>query len=295
MANWIEESVNASARRGCLLASMCLFLSAAPVHGGDRLEWTGATTEIEGSAGGGLVPWALIGGLETNDQVGASAFATYNATQDFSLRSLGVSLDLYDRLEASLDQQRFDAPSVSHVGSLGQDIFGLKLRILGDAVFAPDRVLPQVSLGAQYKHTLNFDDVPHSVGAARAEDIDLYLAASKLYFAAIADRDVLVDVTLRRTRANQFGLLGFGGDGSGYSWVPECSIALFLQQDLLLGAEYRAKPDNLHLFHEDSAEDLFLSWAPRKNVELTGGVSDLGRIAGKSQQRGLYLSLWVGI
>jgi hypothetical protein len=274
---------------------MCLFLPTAPTHGGDRLEWTGATTEIEGSAGGGLVPWALIGGLETNDQVGATAFATYNTTQDFSLRSLGVSLDLYDRLEASVDQQRFDTTSISHAAGLGQDIFGLKLRILGDAVFAPDRALPQVSLGAQYKHTLNFDDIPREVGAARAEDVDLYLAASKLYFAAIAERDLLVDLTVRRTRANQFGLLGFGGDGSGYSWVPECSLALFLRQDLLLGAEYRAKPDNLRAFHEDSAEDLFLSWAPRKNLEFTTGVSDLGRIAGKSAQRGLYLSVWVGI
>lgn len=282
-------------RRGRILASLCLFLAAAPTHGGDRLTWTGATTEIEGSAGGGLVPWALIGGLETNDQVGATAFAAYNPTQSFSLRSEGLSIDVRDRLEISFDRQRFDAAAMSPSGILGQDILGLKLKVLGDAIFAPDRLLPQLSLGAQYKYTLNFDQIPRAVGAVKAEDVDLYLAATKLYFAAVADRDLLVDLTLRRTRANQFGLLGFGGPRGGYSVLPEVSVSLFLQPSLLLGVEYRAKPDNLTAFHEDSAQDLFLAWAPRKNLELTTGVSDLGRIAGKSNQRGLYLSVWVGI
>jgi hypothetical protein len=274
---------------------MCLLLAAAPAHGGDRLEWTGATTELEGSAGGGLVPWALIGGLETSDQVGATAFATYNPTRNFSLRTAGVSLDVHDRIELSFDEQRFDASAKFPGGNLGQDVLGLKLKVVGDAVFAPDQFLPQIALGAQYKRTLDFNQIPRAVGAAKAEDVDLYVAVTKLYFAAIADRDVLIDLTLRRTRANQFGLLGFGGDGSSYSLVPELSAAVFLQQSLLLGAEYRAKPDNLTAFHEDSAQDLFLAWAPRKNLELSAGISDLGRIAGKSDQRGLYLSVWAGI
>ena len=47
--------------------------------------------------------------------------------------------------------------------------------------------------------------------------MDLYIAATKLYFAALAGRNVILDATLRRTRANQFGLLGFGGDGGGYT------------------------------------------------------------------------------
>jgi hypothetical protein len=274
---------------------MCLFLSCARVYSGDRLQSTGGVTEIEGSAGGGLVPWALIGGLETDDQVGASAFATDVSTQDFSLLTAGATLDLHDRLEISFDRQRFSLSTGSPAFTLGQDIVGVKLRLLGDAVFEPDRLLPQISLGAQYKHTLNFDQTPRAVGAAKAQDVDLYLAASKLYFAAIADRDVIVNATLRRTRANQFGLLGFGGDGSGYSWTPELSVAIFLQQQIVAGLEYRAKPDNLAAFHEDSAEDVFLGWTPGKNIELTAAWTDLGRIAGRADQHGLYLSLWLGI
>ena len=47
-----------------------------PARAGDRLDGTGAVTQIEGAAGGGLVPWALIGGLGTDDQIGATAVAT---------------------------------------------------------------------------------------------------------------------------------------------------------------------------------------------------------------------------
>jgi hypothetical protein len=272
-----------------------LAFEAVPANAGDRLAWTGAVDEIEGSAGGGLVPWALIGGLGTNQQIGATAFASYVSTQDFSLRTVGASVGVDDRVEVSVDRQRFAAGSVIPGLTLGQDILGLKVRLLGDAVFAPDEYLPQIAVGAQYKRTLDFDQIPRAVGAARGDDVDLYIAATKLYFAAIDGHNVILDATLRRTRANQFGLLGFGGDGSGYSWNPELSAAVWLREELLLGAEYRDKPNNLSAFRENSAEDVFLAWGPVKNLTLTAAWTDLGQIAGKSTQRGVYISLWVGI
>jgi len=282
-------------RIAAAVASAAAALSyTVPGHAGDRLEWTGGVTQVEGSAGGGLVPWALIGGLGTDVEVGASAFATYVSTQDFALRTAGASVDVDNRVEISVVRQRFDAGSVIPGLTLGQDIVGLKVRLLGDAVFAPDEWLPQIALGAQWKRTLDFDDIPRAVGAARGEDVDLYLSATKLYFAALAGHNVILDATLRRTRANQFGLLGFGGDGSGYTLNPEVSAAVWLTDDVLLGAEYRDKPNNLSAFRENSAEDVFLAWAPIKNVSVTGAWADLGRIAGKAPQRGVYISLWVG-
>jgi hypothetical protein len=270
-------------------------VAAAPLaYGGDRLEWTGAVTQIEGSAGGGLVPWALIGGLETDQQVGASAFVTRVATQDFALSAGGASVDVDNRLEVSVARQRFDAGSVIPGLTLGQDIVGIKVRLAGDAVFAPDQWLPQIALGAQWKHTLDFEQIPSALGAAHGEDVDLYLAATKLYFAALAGRNVIIDVTLRRTRANQFGLLGFGGDDGGYRLEPELSAAIWLTDEVLLGAEYREKPSNLNAFAENSAEDAFLAWAPLKNLTITAAWTDLGRIAGKVPQRGAYISLWLG-
>jgi len=282
--------------RAALLCGLCcLGFEASAAFAGDRLQWTGAVTDVEGAAGGGLVPWALIGGLETDAEVGGSGFATYVTTEDFSLRAAGVAVGVADRLEISWARQRFDAGSVVPGLTLGQDVVGLKIKVAGDAVFAPDQFLPQLAVGAEFKRTLNFDAVPRAVGAASGEGVDLYIAATKLYFAALAGRNVLLDVTLRRTRADQYGLLGFGGDGSGYSWEPEASAAVFLTDQLLLGAEYRDKPNNLSAFREQSAEDAFLAWGPLKNLSVTAAWTDLGEIAGKRAQHGLYLSIWLGL
>jgi Protein of unknown function (DUF3034) len=267
---------------------------ALPAAAGDRLEWTGAVSQVEGAAGGGLVPWALIGGLGTNVEVGASAFVTYVSTQDFALRAGGASVDVDNRLEISVARQRFDAGAVVPGLTLGQDIVGLKVRLAGDAVFDADRWLPQIALGAQWKRTLDFEQIPRAVGAAQGEGVDYYLSATKVFFAALAGRNVILDATLRRTRANQFGLLGFGGDGSGYTLTSEGSAAIWLNDDLVLGAEYRDKPNNLRAFRENSAQDVFLAWAPVKNFSITTAWADLGPIAGKPPQRGLYLSIWLG-
>jgi hypothetical protein len=277
--------------------AMMISLSLPPLAAiaGDRLEWTGAVTQIEGAAGGGLVPWALIGGLGTDEQPGASAFATYATTNDFSLRTGGVSAAYDDRVEVSVSRQRFDAASVVPGLTLGQDIVGLKVRVAGDAVFEPDRLLPQLAVAADWKRTLDFEAIPRAVGAERGEDVELYLAATKVYFAALAGRNIILDATLRRTRANQFGLLGFGGETGGYRVLPEASAAVWLNERFLLGAEYRDKPSNLAAFGENSAQDLFLAWGPFKNLTVTGAWLNLGSIAGKPDQRGAYLSIWVGI
>jgi hypothetical protein len=69
---------------------------------------------------------------------------------------------------------------------------------------------------------------------------------------------------------------------------------VWLLDSLLLGAEYRDKPSELSAFKEDSAEDAFLAWAPIKNFTVTAAWTDLGSIAGKSTQRGVYIALWLG-
>ena len=74
-----------------------------------------------------------------------------------------------------------------------------------------------------------------------------------------------------------------------------------LSPQLALGAEWRAKPDNLDhsvlgtgALREDDWKDLFLAWAPNKQLSLTLAYVDLGRIAPALQprrQRGGYLSV----
>ena len=83
----------------------------------DRLLATGGVTELEGSGGGGLVPWALITGLGTNDEVGASADCTYVKPQHFALTSCGAALGIRNRVELSYAHQTFNLDDVAQVSN----------------------------------------------------------------------------------------------------------------------------------------------------------------------------------
>lgn len=287
--------------RAVLLAALALAIlpvhaqNSAPNRSG-KLLLTGGVSQIEGSGGGGLAPWALIGGYGTRDQIGANAYYTRINVSDYSLDSFGALVGFYDRVELSISRQRFDTQAVGATLGLGQgfsftqDTVGLKVKLFGDAVYEQDSWLPQVSLGAQHKRN-DQSDVLAFVGADRSDDIDGYLSATKLYLGS----SLLVNGTLRYTRANQFGILGFGGDQrSSRSLQFEGSIARLLSRNLALGAEYRRKPDNLRIADEDAAWDVFLAWAPSKHASLTLAYIDLGNIVIKDDQRGWYASLQFG-
>ena len=268
-------------------------LMALPVSAfaGDRLLVTGGAQQVEGAAGGGLVPWALVAGYGTRDQVGGSAFLTGVQTGDFDLRCLGIAVGLHDRVEVSYARQRFDAGSVIPGLVLRMDTFGAKLKVAGDAVYDQDRWMPQVAIGVMHKRDLD-DTIPRAVGAAKGSDTELYASATKLWLAGLAGRNLLLNGTLRYTRANQFGLLGFGGDRTGGRRIqPEVSAAVMLDDGLALGGEWRWKPDNLGAFKEQDAGDVFLAWFPSRYAAITVAYAKLGSIAGKADQRGAYASL----
>ena len=66
-----------------------------------------------------------------------------------------------------------------------------------------------------------------------------------------------------------------------------------MRKDLAIGAEYRQKPDKLP-FKENDWYDIFVAYAPTKNVSITLAYADLGNIVIKDKQRATYLSLQVG-
>ena len=108
---------------------------------------------------------------------------------------------------------------------------------------------------------------------------------------AIAGRNLLLNTTLQATKANQFGLLGFGGDNHDkYQFQPAVSAALMLTDNLLVGTEYRARPNNLSAFKEDDAKDVCIAWFPVKYLSITAAYVDLGNIADKDNQKAWYLS-----
>lgn len=295
-------------------ALLCLHAFSAQADTG-KLRLTGGVSSIEGAAGGGLSPWALIGSNATAGEIGASAYLTRTSTRDYGLSSYGVALGWNERIEVSLAQQDFDAsPAVAlnNIAAFGvragqhirMDVVGLKLRVAGDAILDSDQWMPQIAIGLQYKnvHPGSLASVLRFLGAD-TQGTDFYISATKLL---LAD-NVLLNGTLRATRANQNGLLGFGAGPSGknrYSLQPEISVAWLLRKDLAIGAEYRFKPNNLQpvgaaaglgsALREDDWRDVFIAWTPNKNTSLTFALVDLGRIVpgitANRRQRGLYIS-----
>lgn len=275
------------------LVSIPTLLGAAlPVQAGGRLIATGGVTQIEGAAGGGLTPWALIAGYGTRDEIGVTGFYTHLKMSDFRLHSTGIAVGIHDRVELSLARQRLELGTTVPGQTIDQDIVGVKWKLGGDAVFDQDTWKPQVALGMQYKHNRDYGFVPKLLGAKSASGVDVYVSATKLYLAGLAGRNVLLNATVRGTRANQMGLLGFGGDRSNaYSAQFEGSAAVFLNDHLAVGMEYRHKPDNLSVYEEDSYRDLFLAWTPNKRLAITLAYAQLGTVADKADQQALYTSL----
>ncbi|MEL0169146.1 MAG: DUF3034 family protein [Pseudomonadaceae bacterium] len=260
---------------------------------GSRLLATGGITNIEGAAGGGIVPWAVLSGYGTRDEWGGDVFATRVDTGDYRLDTFGASLALNNRLEFSVARQRLDMDALTKAAglphkSLNQDIYGMKVRLFGDLVY--DR-LPQVTAGAQYKRQTNFL-IPSLVGARRDSDTDYYLAGSRLFLGAVGGYNLLVNGTLRYSRANETGLLGFGGDRrDSRSLLKEGSVALLLSPQWVVGYEYREKPDNLSFAGESDWQDLFVGYFPSKRLALAAAWAELGEVATLEGQRGLFLSM----
>ena len=293
-----------------LMSATALALAALPqptLAAGGKLLLTGGVSTIDGAAGGGLTPWAVTGSYATQGEWGGSAFATRAKTSDYALGTYGAAVAWDDRVEVSLARQDFNTGNnLAALGLSGlhlkQDIFGLKLRVAGDAVLDSDSWMPQLAVGLLNKRADAGALGPTLTAAlgAKKSGTEIYLAVTKLFLAP----GILVNLTLRSTQANQGGLLGFGGaQGSGRKLQPELSVAYLLNRSLAVGVEARAKPDNLNksvlgagALKEDDWVDVFAAWAPNKNVSLTLAWVDLGRIVPALQpkrQTGGYLSAQV--
>lgn len=197
-----------------LLAMSTLLASSIAVAGTGKLVLTGGITSIEGSAGGGISPWATIGTQATEREWGASASSSFTQTDDYRLNTYGVAAAWNDRVELSLGQQRLDTG------------------ITGDRLMQPGLVLQQNIIGAKVR----------------------------VLGDAILDSD---------------------------TWVPQVSVAKLLRSNLAVGID-RAMPNNLARAGQaaglgnglaaDDWKDIFIAWAPHKQLSLTAAYVDLGRI-----------------
>jgi hypothetical protein len=275
-----------------------------------KLPLTAGFSDLEGSGGGGLVPLAFISGYGSSTSWGANAHFTNIQLRDLHLYTYGVAAGLLDRVELSYTRQQLDITGTALDGlGVKQDVYGLKVKLFGDAIYGQDSWLPQIAIGAQYKHN---DGIKHAesvkaadltglinpmqLGAQAEHSTDIYLVATKVFLA----ESLLVNAVVRETKANQFGLLGFGGDRHrGYSTRPEGTIAYLLTRKLALGAEIRTGPHNLSVDDQTTAWTIFAAWTPTRNLSLVAAYLNIGSVLAPvtgvtKHQDGPYLSVQAG-
>ncbi|MES2627136.1 MAG: DUF3034 family protein [Pseudomonadota bacterium] len=275
-----------------LLSAAFTLFSASHTFADSRILATGGASTIEGAAGGGIVPWAVLAGYGSGDEWGTAAFSTQLRIEDYSLDTVGAAVSYNNRIELSYARQNFDLGTLGDaLGMPGhrfrQDVFGMKYRLAGDLIF---NRMPQITLGLQHKKHLDFA-VPTAVGALRDSDNEIYLSAAKLWLAGLFDRNVFLNVTGRYSRANQAGLLGFGGDlNDDKELLLEASTGLFLTRKLALGVEYREHAENLGFSAQDDWHDVFVGYFVNKHLSLVGAFADLGTVATLPDQKGWYMS-----
>jgi hypothetical protein len=259
---------------------------AFQIQAGSKVIATGGASSIEGAAGGGIVPWAVIKGYASSGQWSVNAMRNQVGVDDFTLYSSGIGLSYDNRYEVSFSRQQFKLDTIG--GDLQQDIVGLKYHLSGELLYT---TWPQISVGLQYKQHRNFE-LPALVGAHSKQGIDYYLAASKVFFHAVAGRNLLFNATVRATKANQTGLLGFGSDQyTQYRYMWETSAALLLTPNLAVGIEFRQKPNQLAFADEEHWRDVFVGWFLNRHLSVVGGYVDLGSIAGLTKQQGYYVAV----
>lgn len=293
---------------------------------------TGGVSMVDGAGGGGITPWATITGYETRDGVNGDIHYTYVNLPNYSLNSIGAAVGLFDRVELSYANDSLPTGSTFNtVGlltdgvlglntgikpwntTIGMNVFGVKVRLFGEAIYDSDNLIPQVSVGAFYKRNNN-PTLIKTLGAAKADDWEAYVAMTKIFFPI----STLVNVTLRYTSANETGLVGFGGpDGDKKQIRPEVSVAYLLNKGTAIGAEYQKHGNNLNgqsvnlaglnltgltsliggnlgttLTQSDSDwKDIFVAFFPNKNLSLTLAYAMLGQITLTPHQNGFYASV----
>ena len=261
-----------------------------------------AVTNVDGQAGGGLVPWALLSS-------GPTVAISHLSTQNVGVNIMAANTSIANMVEVSYAHTMLDVAgsglgNVNNTGAVDNLGMKVKLNDMGDS-------MPQFALGLVYKNAtgnvignvLN-GGAPLKLGVDTSST-DVYGVASKIV--NIGGKNVLLNGVLRATKANQMGLLGFGGgtvagSKTGYTVEPEVSFEIFAADNVVLGAEYRAQPSNGVVatdgaLHQNAAYDLHIVYVANKNFTLTAAYANLGQVApalnGSNSQNGMYVQAQV--
>jgi len=130
-----------------------------------------------------------------------------------------------------------------HQGQVQMHNFNARFQILSEGEF-DQKWLPALTAGVHYKYTDNISEVNHECGGAMAaagithhEGVDYTLYASKMF--TQLPRPVLLELGGRATEGVWEGL---GGFTSGYNFMLEANMVVFITSKFVLAAEYKEQP-----------------------------------------------------
>ncbi|WP_261766051.1 DUF3034 family protein, partial [Acetobacter oeni] len=224
------------------------------IFDGQRTLGTSGLSSLEGASGGGIATWATIGGYGSKKGLGMAFHYSYVNVTNYTDQNFGAILGIYDRVELSYSHNFFQTGKTGRMLGIGKgyqfdlDTGGVKVRLFGHVL--DKTLIPQFAIGAMYKHDGD-NKVIKEVGAKSTDGADVYFAATKLY----PSIGLLISTTMRLTKGNQWGILGFGGDRNN-SYHPQFEGSLgYLPSfipGLVVGVEYRTKPRNQNFTPESN-------------------------------------------
>ena len=226
-------------------------IGQASLFGQGRLLGTGAVTAVDGAAGGGINPWAVISGYGTNQQIGATAFYSHVLLNNYNMDAYGASLGIFNRIEISYARQSFslgntgtaldqainayayglagvnpsasqlNAPASQTLGLSGPAFFGNNYQLNQDIVGLKVRLFGNIVYDQNWWEPqvsvgvdFHHNEMPANLAATlgvKRNGVSYYVSATKVWLDGLFGLTTLANVNLDITNANQQGLLGFGG------------------------------------------------------------------------------------
>ena len=186
----------------------------------------------------------------------SAGFAYVNIGHGQNLEALTVTESPWKRLELGYAWDRLglgdlplaikDATTVTISRSDVQlHNFNARLQLLTEGEF-DQKWIPALTLGAHYKYNDGIRQIDNELGGALStaglthhDGTDFTLYASKMF--TQTPRPVLVELGGRATEAVWNGL---GGFTSGYNFLFEGNVVVFVTGNLALAAEYRQQPND---------------------------------------------------
>jgi hypothetical protein len=273
---------------------LVLFFMSSTVFAGPPLP----LHSVEGSGGILLTNSAyLVNPSEDDKAFGLpSVGATYvNLGNGRHLEAYTMTETLWNRLELGYGLMRLDLGDLPWdlETATGIDIredsvelhnLNARVQLLKEGDFGQSW-LPALTLGVHYKHNNNIEDIDNrllgtleSVGIKDEGGVDVTLYATRLF--ASLPRPLLVNVGLRSTEAAHAGLLGFTDERKT---VLEANFGLLVLDNLVIGGEYRQKPDEYTsipglIGDEDDWWDVFVTYVVNDHMTVSAAYAHLGDV-----------------